>query len=107
MREHIDVGPAPPEEDCAQVGRDDYWDRAPRECRAYVALLRRSLGAEPDGARLTVKSNEHDFGTYLSVVCWYDPSRPESIDYAFRCESQGPAQWDEQARLELAERRRP
>jgi hypothetical protein len=104
MNEFIDIGPAPPEAACAQVGRDDYWDRAPRECWAYIGLLRRALGPEPDGARLAVKSNPHDFGTYLSVVCWYEPANKQAIDYAFRCESDGPVEWDEQARRELAER---
>ena len=62
------------------------------------------LGPEPDGARLAVKSNPHDFGTYLSVVCWYEPGNEPAIDYAFRCKSDGPAEWDEQAKRELAER---
>ena len=95
----IDLGPVPAMEDCAQVGRDGYWEQARRECRAYVNLLRRTMGAEPEGARLSVKSNEHDFGTYLSVVCFYDPSVSGSVDYALRCESEGPAHWDEEARF--------
>jgi hypothetical protein len=102
MRDWIDVGSAPATEPCAQVGRDGYYGQARRECQAYVALLRRTLGPEPLGARLTVRSNPHDFGSYLSVVCEYDAEHPEAIDYAFRCESDGPREWDERARQELS-----
>jgi hypothetical protein len=102
MRDFIDLGCAPCRESCAQVGSEDYWERAQRECRAYIALLRRSLGNEPDGAQLRSKRNPHDFGTYLSVVCAYDAGNKAATDYAFRCEAHGPAEWDEQARAELA-----
>jgi hypothetical protein len=105
MKDFIDVGSAPSCEDCAQVGTADYHDRARRECRAYVNQLRRTFGPEPEGAKLSLKSNPHDFGTYLSVVCFYDPEQPTSTDYAFRCED-GPEEWDEQARQELAMERR-
>jgi hypothetical protein len=104
MRDWIDLGSGPPDEPCAQVGTDGYYDRARRECRAYIALLRRHLGKEPEGAELSIRSNQHDFGTYLSVVCWYDAAKPESLDYAFRCEGHGPQEWDS-ARTGLEERR--
>ena len=101
MHECMDLGSAPAMEDCAQVGTEDYYDRARKECRAFIGLLRRSLGQEPDGASLRVKSNPHDFGTYLSVVCEYDPALPAATDYAFRCESDAPREWDDLARKEL------
>jgi hypothetical protein len=106
MHDCIDMGSAPTYEDCAQVGSDGYHDRARRECRAYIGQLRRMFGDEPDGARLSVKSNPHDFGTYLSVVCYYDPAIRTSVDYAFRCEGKIPEEWDAQARRELAGERK-
>jgi hypothetical protein len=106
MKDFIDVGSSPHGEDCAQVGSDDYHDRARRECRAYIAQLRRVFGDEPEGARLSVKSNPHDFGTYLSVICYYDDQIPAAADYAFRCESESPEHWDTQARQELAGERK-
>jgi hypothetical protein len=102
MRDCMDLGSAPAMENCAQVGRDDYHVRARRECRAYIGLLRRTFGDEPHGASLSVKSNPHDFGTYLSVVCYFDPTIAAAIDYAFRCESATPPEWDEMARAELS-----
>jgi len=106
MREWIDIGSSPPGEPCAQVGTEEYLERARRECKVYIALLRRTLGDEPVGAQLSVRSNPHDFGTYLSVVCYYDPAIEGAIDYAFRCESEGPDEWDEQAREELSRGKR-
>jgi len=102
MSDWIDIGSSPPEEACAQVGQSGYYEQARHECRAYIALLRRTIGEEPIGARLAIKSNPHDFGVYLSVVCYFDPLLPESEAYAYRCESDGPACWDDMARQELA-----
>jgi hypothetical protein len=101
---YIDLGnTTPPEEDCAQVGsrQYDYYDRARREARAYIAMLRRIFGEEPDGARLSTKSHPHDFGTYLTVVCYFDPDDRAAAEYASRCEDEGPTEWDELARQEL------
>lgn len=85
MQEHIDLGgTTPPEETCAQVGSRDheYHDQARKEARAYVSLLRRLLGGEPNGARLSLKSHPHDFGTYLTVVCFFDPDNHAAAVYA-------------------------
>jgi hypothetical protein len=101
MRDCIDIGSAPPMEDCAPLGRPDYEKRARRECRAYLALLRRTLGDEPFGARLALKYCPHDFGTYLTVACYFDDSEAAAVDYAFSCEGKGPECWDDQARQEL------
>jgi hypothetical protein len=103
MRDTLYIGSSPPEEDCAQLGSDGYHDRARRECRAYINLLRRTLGPEPDGATLVVSSHPHDFGDYLAVSCRFNSELPEAIDYAYRCESDGPTCWDDQARQELSQ----
>jgi hypothetical protein len=108
MRDYLDLGCAPSHEDCAQVGSSDYYERSRRESRAYMGQLRRMFGEEPDGAGLSIRSNPHDFGTYLSVVCYFDADNQASVDYAFKCEGQAPEFWDEEAQRELAtEARKP
>ena len=92
-RDYIDIGSAPAEEDCAQVGDEGYETRARPECNRYIALLRKTFGPEPEGASLRVKSNSHDFGTYLSVVCNFDDTNQLAIDYAYKCEGEAPATW--------------
>lgn len=101
MDDEIYLGPVPGEENCEQLGPHYDGTRARQECRAYIALLRRALGEEPEGARLVVKSNPHDFGTYLEVVCRYDSASGKALKYALKCESEGPREWDEQAMTEL------
>lgn len=102
--EFIDLGgTTPPLEDCAQVGSRnyDYHIRARAEARALMGLLRRTVGQEPAGARLAVKSHPHDFGTYLTVVVYYDPNDPVAAAFAQSCDEQLPEEWDDVARQEL------
>lgn len=101
MQDCLDLGSSPSHEDCAQVGSEGYAQRARRECRAYIAQLRRRYGEEPDGARLSVKSNPHDFGTYYSAVCYFDGDNESAADYAYRCEA-GMETWDAEAIQELS-----
>jgi hypothetical protein len=100
--EHLDIGSSPPMESCVQVGSEGYSKQARFECRLYIELLRRTVGPEPEGARLSIASNPHDFGTYLSVRCYYDPTHPLALEYALRCEAEGPEEWDDLAREELS-----
>ena len=95
MQDHLSIGPAPAEETPCQVGEPDYARNAKIECAQFIEAIRKRLGPEPEGARLSVKSNQHDFGTYFDVVCYYDPANREAIDYAFLCESDSPSTWDE------------
>jgi len=118
MRDYISIGSTPAGENCAQVGAADYHSTARRECRAFINQIRREFGQEPDGARLFIKSNPHDFGSYLEVCCEYDVpddnrsdavSDPEyfpavdrtALDYALKCESPSD-RWDPQALDELS-----
>ena len=95
MRDFMDIGSTPSDEPCAQVGEDNYMERAREECNRFIELIRKKLGEEPPGARLAVKSNPHDFGTYLEVVCHFEDSDEEARIYALRCESEAPRTWQD------------
>lgn len=100
--DYIEIGSSPCDEDCAQLGSDNYYNKAQKECKAFIKQLRRVFGDEPAGARLRIKSNEHDFGTYYEVVCQYDDSdNNEAFAYAINCENNTPQKWDEEALKEL------
>ena len=101
MRDYLSIGPVPANEECEQLGTNYNPSKARKECNTFIAQLRRQFGNEPDGARLSVKSNPHDFGTYLDVVCYYDDDMPESVEYAFKCEGEASPNWDDAARAEL------
>lgn len=101
MMEDLYLGENPADEDGAQVGQPDYMEKARKETRVFIGQLRRQFGNEPDGARLYVKSNPHDFGTYLSVNVSYNEKSEEATDYAFKLEGEFPEKWDDEARKEL------
>jgi hypothetical protein len=101
MRDYLNIGSSPPDEDCAQMGSPGYHEKAREECTRYIELLRQVCGKEPRGARLAVKGFQHDAGpmgmdidTYHEVVCHYDDDIPVSVDYAYHLESHGPQSWD-------------
>ena len=102
MREYIELASTPYEEECAQVGRPDYRERAVAECNRLRDQLRRQFGEEPDGARLAIKGNLHDFGTYYELVCYYELGLEESIAYAMKCDNEFPAYWDDVALATMA-----
>lgn len=93
-KRYIELGSAPANEDCVQVGSEDYAERAAKECREYIGLIRRFCGVEPDGAVLKIKAFPHDFGAYYEVVCWYDEDNEEAGNYAWRVEKEAPTTWD-------------
>ena len=98
--DYITLGSTPPNEDCAQVGSDNYRERAMKECRAYKNQIERLL-PPPDGAYLSIKSFPHDFGTYHELVVWCNEEDEEASNYAYKLEGEGPANWDNIAREEL------
>ena len=97
MRDYVYIGPAPADEDCAQLGSENYGPRARKECRVFIEQLRRHFGNEPPLARLHTQGNDHDFGTYYEVVCDYDDEDQKSIDYAFAIEGSPPERWYHEA----------
>lgn len=100
--DHLDLGSAPSDEDCAQLGVDDNYEaRAKRECRALIGQLKRVCGDPPANARFRIMANPHDFGTYYSVVIDFDSNDDDAVAYAYRCDEESPDQWDLGARLEL------
>jgi hypothetical protein len=101
MRSYISIGPVPCDEDCAQVGQENYREQAIKECERFIELLRKTFGDEPGGARLAIKWFDHDFGSYCEVVCWYDTKDEKARDYAFRCENEMPLTWEGGRREQL------
>jgi hypothetical protein len=99
--ERLDLGSAPSQETCAQVGSEDYAEKARRECRALIGQLIRTVGEPPAGVRFRIVGNPHDFGTYYTVVVEYDGNDTVSAGYAARCDEATPDYWDAIAREEL------
>lgn len=107
MIDYVFIGATPCEEECAQVGEEDYGPRSRKECRVYVEQIRRHFAAKgvqiPDGM-LVIKRESHDFGSYLEVACRVDGSAEDAeaqYDLAYRIEAEGPTTWDDEAKAQL------
>jgi hypothetical protein len=64
----LDLGGAPWNEDCAQIGHTPNFDLVnTAEAMLYRAALIAVAGLPPPGITLRIKDNAHDFGTYKTV----------------------------------------
>lgn len=96
MRDSLNIGSCPHGEECVPTNNKILYGKAQREeCRAFIEALRIMNGPEPEGARLYIKSNPHDFGTYYEVECAYDDEIEEAVEYAFKCEDCDLEKWEE------------
>lgn len=94
MQLYLFLGPVPWGEECAQLGSKDYASRAKRECTRFIQLLEKKYSDKPDTIRFETREFEHNFGTYYSVVVWYDTDEVESVEYAIDCEDGYPEYWE-------------
>jgi hypothetical protein len=94
MQDIMYLGITPADEYCAQINDPDYRNKAFAEGRRWIERLRELFGPEPEGARLTIKGEGHDFGTYYEVCCRYDPEQDAARAYAWRCEADAPSTWE-------------
>ncbi|CAN7768283.1 hypothetical protein LJR296_007264 [Cupriavidus necator] len=93
----IEVGPAPYDEACAQVGADYYAERSRLECAVYMRQLGRIFGVHaPDVLTFARRGFAHERGRYHEVV-----DRMNVAGQALFDASRLPAQWDHIARAEL------
>jgi hypothetical protein len=63
MSHIIDIGGAPANEECAQLGQTmDFEAANTREVMAYKVAMIARHGMPPEGCKLIVHTNRHDFG---------------------------------------------
>lgn len=100
-KQDYDFDTVPYDEPCAQVGEENYHKDSRTESRAMMNQLIRMFGMPPDGSYLTLKSNPHDFGDYLSIRYVWDDDRREHVAYFNKLEAGWPDVWDREAKEEL------
>ena len=93
----VALGTVPAGEAPAAASEIDYVGRAFWQCRRFIDLLRHTLGAEPEGAKLRVRRTGPDFDPYLEVVAEFDEANPAARAYANRCDREAPTRWDRTA----------
>lgn len=91
-----ELGSAPYEEECAQVGTDRYKWRAKKECWEYRRQLLRMF-PEVDAVELKVAGINSGEGKVYQVVVKYDSRDGNSIDAAHHILNNVPAKWDDEA----------
>jgi hypothetical protein len=92
MRDWIEIGCTPYEEECIPMNTNPIEER--KECQRFVEFIRKHIGEEPYGAELRVCGNNHDFGIYYEVRCYYDDNEPEALEYALKAEGELPGKWN-------------
>lgn len=100
MTEYFILGPVPSDEDCAQVGDENFRQRATLEMDAYINQLYRLFpDADSCGVIFTKKWFNHDFGSYGEVIANYN--NDEGFAFVLNVELNLPSYWDDEAREEL------
>jgi hypothetical protein len=91
------VGSSPIGADCVQVERGgDYLEAMLKECGRYKAMLEKMF-PPAHGCRFSVKTFEHDFGTYAEVVVNYDDSNEAAEEFALNVINNQPETWEGEA----------
>jgi hypothetical protein len=110
MKEYMYLGSAPANEECAQVGEDNYWQRANKECRLYISMLwslvEKQFGSRdsiPESFNIVIKSEPHDFGSYIEVCAKFDMNDEKAVEIAFWIENNTPTEWDNESKIKLRE----
>lgn len=97
--EYLNIGSSPSEENCVQVGSENYRDMSRLECRLFKEQLQEQF---PDGD-FRIKSFPHDFGTYHEVVAYYtaeDEDDPR-MQAAFAAEDDAWPKWTPERKAQL------
>ena len=96
MRKVIDLGAAPANADCAQVGHTrDFATINRLEVLLYAAAIQARFGVPPAGCTLKPVLNRHDFGNYLTLALEVDTGghTGESIDAYIEAVENGLGSW--------------
>lgn len=95
MREQLELGSAPYNEDCKQVGYATQ-EAIKAECWRYKQLIER-LHPVPDSLKDLVwyrlKTCPHDFGTYYEVIISFPADNELAWSFALNVENNLPANW--------------
>ena len=107
MKDFFTIGPVPVEEDCMQVGNENYTKFSIIECETFIDQIKRQFPNLNETVKLKTKSFVHDFGTYHEVAIWFESDDEESVEDAYKIDNELPNVWDEQSRKKLKERQYP
>jgi len=88
MRDYLFIDTTPTEEQCAQVGEQDYHSKARAEAKRMLAQIDKHYPL-PEGATMgytTIATEQHDFGAYFQVKIVFDDECELSTNWAYSIE---------------------
>lgn len=92
----IDIGGAPANEDCAQLGQTRDFDTVNTfEVFAYKLAIIARHGMPPEGCKLTAHANHHDFGTYCTLALKIEDEDDEAVQAYAEAVEEGLGSWVE------------
>jgi hypothetical protein len=99
MIDRIIIECTPVMEDCVQVGDPNYEMVARLEAETFREQLFRTWKDNkrvpvPNGLKINVKRNRHDFGVYYSIEIVYDDQDHAEEQAAYWFEENQPEYWD-------------
>lgn len=104
MIDHIEIGTVPANEECAQVGSENYKTLAIIESKVFIDQLERMFPNEVlVGVRFKTSWNDHDFGKYLSIKIVFQDDSSIQSEAAYAIDRSIPENWDHQSILKLSE----
>jgi hypothetical protein len=94
MSYHIDLGGAPANERCAQLGHTpDFAAVNAFEVSAYRLAVIALHGLPPEGCRLAAYANHHDFGIYRTLVLHIDDEADAHVAAYAEAVEEGLSSW--------------
>lgn len=94
MSHIIDLGGAPANEDCAQLGQTpDFETVNTFEVMAYKLAIIARHGLPPVGCKLILRSNHHDFGTYRTLALRVEDEDDETVAAYVEAVEEGLGSW--------------
>ncbi len=106
MIDYLYLGPTPSDENCAQIGDDNFREQCNKEMEAYIDQLNRMYPEVSRYKEMRFKKHwqQHDFGSYGEVVITYNDEDEEQSTLALKVEWNLPSNWDEIAKEKISEK---
>jgi hypothetical protein len=99
MKDFYDFETTPVDEDCTQVSKtENYMPAMKQEAYRMLEICKKLWPS----LYWKVQSNPHDFGSYLSIRCYYDDEDEAQSKAFYDAEANWPATWAEAEQRSLA-----
>ncbi len=96
MSQIIDLGGAPANEDCAQLGQTaDFDELNTLEVMTYKLAIIARHGLPPEGCKLVIHNNRHDFGCYRTLALRIADEESEAVEAYAEAVEEGLGTWIE------------